>query len=121
MLWRDARRQHILMMLEKFAGDFQHLPRRLASAKNHLGKPFAQCAMRIHLREPDVRNRRRLERFQHLVTPHAARAEFFQELSRFSNCHAPTVPQKPPPVTNESLFDQSKSRKTMAVSFNDDA
>ena len=105
MLRRDARREHILMMIEKFAGDFQHLLRRLASAKNHLGKTLAQRAMRIHLREPDIRNRRRLERFQYLVTPHAARAEFFQELSRFSNCHAPTVPQKPPTVTNEVGFE----------------
>ena len=70
-------------MIEKLGGNFHNLLGRFAGAENHLWKTFAQRAMRVHLRKTDIGDWRGLERLQDFVTPHAAGAEFFQELNRF--------------------------------------
>jgi hypothetical protein len=43
-----------------------------------------------------------LERLQNPVAAHSAGAEFFQQLNRFGNSHAMTMPQECAPVTRET-------------------
>ena len=98
----DSRGKNILVVFQKFAGDFQNLFRRFSGAENHFGETFAQGAVCIHLRKADVGNGRSLESLENFIAADAAGAKFFQELSRFSNGHAPTMPQKSPTVTREN-------------------
>ena len=100
----DARGENIFTMLKNLGRDFGDLLRRFAGAKDHFGKPGAQRAMRIDLRETDVRNGCGLEGLQDFIASHAARAKFFQELSRFGNGHAVTMPQKRDLVTWENRW-----------------
>ena len=83
----DAGDQHALLALEELGRDLHDLVRRLAGAEDDFGKPSAQRAVRIHLREAQVRHRRRLESAQHLVAADSARPELLQELDCFRRGH----------------------------------
>ena len=99
MFGRDAGDQHALLALEQLGRDLHHLVRRLARAKDDLGEPLPQRAVRIHLRKAKVRHRRRLELPQDFVPADAARSKLLQEFDCFRRGHARTLPRKPPPVT----------------------
>ena len=72
MFGSDSRDQHWLSAIEQLGGDFDHLFRRFAGAKNDFGEIFAQRAVRVHLRKTEIGHRRGLKRVQHL-----SRAGFF--------------------------------------------
>jgi hypothetical protein len=65
------------------------------------GKPFRKRAVRVHLREAQVGQRRNLESPHDLVATHSTRAEFFQESDGFSGCHSGDDAQRPRMVTRE--------------------
>lgn len=114
MFGGNAGRENILVVIQQFAGDFQNLLRRFSCAENNFGKAFAKGAMRIDLRETKVGNGRSLKGLQHFVPIDTAGTKFFQKLNCFGNCHAPTMPQKSPPVTRENgASDKSSSKSSM--------
>ena len=52
----DSRDEDAITLLENFAGDFDHLNRGFARAKNNLRKTLSQGAMLIHLRKAKIGN-----------------------------------------------------------------
>jgi len=102
----NARHEHALLAFQKFSCDFDNLSGRFARAENDLGKPFAQRAVRVHLRKAEVGHRRGLECPQNPVTTHAAGAEFFQQLNGFG-CRQP-----PKGIHLDALVTRENSRFT---------
>ena len=74
---------------------------RLARAENDLRETLAQRAVRVHLREAEVRHGRGLKGAQDLVAAHAAGAKFFQELDGFRRCHGARMAENGGVVTQE--------------------
>jgi len=83
----DTRDEHARFGRQNIRGYFDDLFRRFAAAENDFGETFAERTVRVHLRETEVGDGRGLKRAQNLVAAHSARAEFFQQLNRFSKRH----------------------------------
>jgi len=91
---RDSRDQNTLFSLKQFAGDFEHLLRCFACAKNHFRKAFAQCSVQIDLRKTQVSHRRSLKRSHHLVAANTTGTKLFEEFNGFLRGHARKVAEK---------------------------
>jgi hypothetical protein len=90
---RDARDEDALFTFQKFAGDFQNLRGSFSRAENDFWKSLPQTAVRVHLRETEVGNRRGLECAQRLITADFAGAELVEQMAGLGGCHSRTMPQ----------------------------
>jgi len=100
---RDSSDQNALLVGEQLRGDADDLDGRLARAKNHLRKAFAQRPVRIHLRKTKVGNGRGLKGAQHLIAARAAGAKSLEQLNRFGFCHISKMPEARGAVTQNCL------------------
>ena len=72
---REPRDEDVLLALNELARDGDNLLRRLACAEDDFRKALAQRAVRIHLREAEVRDGRGLEGAENFVPAGTASAE----------------------------------------------
>ena len=78
VLRADAGDEHVLFEFDEFSGDLHDLHRSFARAVNDFWKALAQRALRVHLREAEVGERRGLKGAEHLLAARVACAELFQ-------------------------------------------
>lgn len=96
--------EHPALHLDELGCNLQHLLRRFTFPKNDLGKSAPQRAMSVHLRKPQVGDRRRLKRFEHFITAYTAGSKFFQQLNCFRCGHSAKMPQPLLRVTQENSW-----------------
>jgi len=97
----DARDENLLAVFQKFGGNLYGLFRRLARAENDFGKIFPQRAMRVHLRETEISDRRGLEGAQDFFRRDFSRAKLCEQLGGLGRCHRRTMPHELAAVTRE--------------------
>ena len=87
MLGCDPGDQDAILAFQQFGRYLKDLLRGFARAENDLWKTFAQRPMRVHLGEPEVGQRRGLERAHNGIATDASRAKLFKQFDGFLRGH----------------------------------
>ena len=74
----DSGGKDVLLLGDQSGGNLRDLGRRFTRTVNNFRETFAESAVRVHLREAEVRDRSGLKRAQYLIAIHLTITVFFE-------------------------------------------